>query len=92
VRGFERGARRTLASLRRTYTAATSVTLAPSAFYDRFTPQLAELMRRLTAHAFARLSGGPSRPDANRHRLLLLEDPGTGARHAAAHGPGVVVE
>lgn len=47
VLGFDRGAKRTVASLRRAYAMSTETTLAPSAFYDRFTPALAELMREL---------------------------------------------
>jgi putative transposase len=56
VLGFERGAKRTLASFRRAYAIATGTTLAPSAFYDRFTPELAELMRQLVPVAFERLA------------------------------------
>jgi putative transposase len=56
VLGFDRGAERTLASLRRAYASTAGVTLAPSAFYDRFTPALAELMRALTVHALRQLS------------------------------------
>ena len=58
VFGFDRGARRSLASFRRAYCGSTGVTLAPSAFYGRFTPELAELMKQLTAHAFDHLKDG----------------------------------
>lgn len=61
VLGFDRGVDRTLASLRRAYASTAGVTLAPSAFYDRFTPELAELMRQLTAHALQQLSRGTSK-------------------------------
>ena len=61
VLGFERGARRSLASFRRAYCSSTGVTLAPSAFYGRFTPELAELMKQLTSHAFEHLKGGTSK-------------------------------
>ena len=61
VLGFGRGRTRSLAALRRAYALATGVTLAPSAFYDRFTPQLAELMRQLVEVAFAKLARGDSR-------------------------------
>lgn len=61
VLGFDRGAKRTVASLRRAYAMSTETTLAPSAFYDRFTPALAELMRELTAHAFEHLSRGKTK-------------------------------
>lgn len=57
VLGFDRGAKRTLASFRRAYAVATGTTLASSAFYDRFSPELAELMRQLVAVAFERLVG-----------------------------------
>jgi hypothetical protein len=39
VLGFDRSAKRTLASFRRAYAIATGTTLARSAFYDRFTPE-----------------------------------------------------
>ena len=61
VLGFDRGSKRSVASLRRAYAMATGTTLAPSAFYDRFTPALAELMRQLTVLAFERLSVGTTR-------------------------------
>lgn len=47
VLGFGAGSKRSIASLRRTYIAVSGHTLAPSSFYDRLTPQLAQLMRRL---------------------------------------------
>jgi len=55
------GGRRTFASLRRAYQHATGTSLAPSAFQDRFTPRLAELMRRLATSAFERLGRRGSR-------------------------------
>jgi IS4 transposase len=61
VLGFDRGAKRTIAGLRRAYTMSTETTLARSAFYDRFTPALAELMRQLMVHAFERLSLGTTK-------------------------------
>lgn len=56
ILAFDRGSRRSLASLRRAYAVATGTTLAPSAFYDRFTPSLTKLMRRLTERALAKLA------------------------------------
>jgi IS4 transposase len=56
VLSFERGARRSVASLRRAYAAATGTTLAASAFYDRFTSPLAQLLRELSERAFADLA------------------------------------
>src|SRR5262249_18789796 len=40
---------------------ATRTTLVPSAFYSRFTPELAELMRSLVLHAFEELSAKPAK-------------------------------
>ena len=48
VLGFATSRRRSLAGLRRAYALATGTTLASSAFQDRFTPALAELMKQLT--------------------------------------------
>lgn len=61
VLGFAGGPRRTLSGLRRAYTMATGTTLASSAFQGRFTPELAELMKQLSEHAFARLGRGRTR-------------------------------
>lgn len=47
--GFGAGAERTLAGLRRAFGRATGVHLVPSAFYDRFTPALARLLKALVA-------------------------------------------
>lgn len=58
VLGFERGRERTLACLRRAYISATGTSLAASAFYNRFTPELAELMRHLCDHALSKLGRG----------------------------------
>jgi hypothetical protein len=52
--GFSGGNQRSLAGLRRTYSKATGTTLAPSAFYDRFTTELARLLERLVHEALAR--------------------------------------
>ena len=61
VLGADRGATRSLASLRRTYELSTGTRLAASAFYDRFTPELAELMRQLTQRAFGELAEGTTK-------------------------------
>ena len=58
ILAFDRGARRNLATLRRAYAAATGTTLAPSAFYDRFTPSLAKLMKKLTERSLVKLARG----------------------------------
>ena len=52
--GFSGGNQRSLAGLRRTYSRATGTTLAPSAFYDRFTAELARLLERLVHETLAR--------------------------------------
>jgi hypothetical protein len=66
ILAFDRGATRNLASLRRAYAAATGTTLAPSAFYDRFTPSLKMLMQKLTERALAKLAQG----DTKKQRAL----------------------
>lgn len=48
--GFSVGSKRTLASLRRAYQAASGHRIARSSFHDRLTPALAQLMRRLLEH------------------------------------------
>jgi len=45
VLGFATGNERTLAGLRRAFEKATGTTVVPSAFYDRFTPQLVRLLK-----------------------------------------------
>jgi putative transposase len=45
VLGFTTGRQRTLAGLRRSFERSTGVRLVPSAFYDRFTPELARFFR-----------------------------------------------
>ena len=60
VLGFGVGFQRTLASLRRAYQTASAKKLAPSAFYDRFTPQLAAFFRECLAHGIADLTGQTS--------------------------------
>ncbi len=51
VLGFGLGTHRTVAALRRAYELATGVVLAPSSFYDRFTPALVSFLKKGTAHA-----------------------------------------
>jgi putative transposase len=45
--GFGSGGERTLAGLRRVYQRTTGTSLVPSAFYDRFTPELVRFLRRV---------------------------------------------
>jgi len=61
VLGFGGARRRTIAGFRRAYELATGVTLAPSAFYGRLTPALAELLRELTLRVFERLGANARR-------------------------------
>ena len=56
VLGFGGGRERTLAGLRRAYERATSTTLFASAFYDRFTPQLARFLRAVAVHLLGRVA------------------------------------
>ena len=45
VLGFGVGVQRTLASLRRAYETASAKSIVPSAFYDRFSPQLVVFLK-----------------------------------------------
>lgn len=58
--GFGTSKQRTLAGLRRAFGKATGKTLVPSAFYDRFTPALAKLLKRALIHVLEK-SGSPKR-------------------------------
>jgi IS4 transposase len=71
VLGFGVGAARTFAALRRCYQVETGVTLAPSAFYDRFTGSLTELMREAVAMVLGKCAE-PSR--ALKGRLAAFKD------------------
>jgi putative transposase len=53
--GFAAGAQRSLAGMRRAYERCTGQSLAPSAFYDRFTQQMVPLLRRLVNDTMAEL-------------------------------------
>lgn len=50
VLGFGAGRERTLAGLRRAFEITTGISLVPSAFYDRFTPELAKFMKAVVGH------------------------------------------
>jgi putative transposase len=56
VLGFAAGSERTIAGLRRAFERATGESLAPSAFYGRFTAPLVRLLERLVAEVLARLA------------------------------------
>jgi putative transposase len=55
VLGFAAGAQRSLAGMRRAYERCTGQSLAPSAFYARFTGELVQLLRRLVEDTMAEL-------------------------------------
>lgn len=57
VLGFACGDKRTLAALRRSYERAAGHTIEESAFYKRFTPELAALLKGLLAQSFKGLVG-----------------------------------
>lgn len=71
VLGFGAGSEKSLASLRRCYALHTGTALAPSAFYDRFTPGLVRWLRRLLLEVLER-SAEPAR--ALRGRLSSFID------------------
>ena len=93
VLGFGTGAECTLAGLRRSYERATGKSLAPSSFYDRFTPELARMFRAVLAQLIKKLASSEVRyggvlegfrdvlaADATvikLHRLLARRFPGT---------------
>lgn len=60
VLGFGAGAEKSLASLRRCYALHTGTPLVPSAFYDRFTPALAQWLQRILLEVLQK-SAGPAR-------------------------------
>ena len=55
VLGFATGAQRSLAGMRRAYQRCTGQSLAPSAFYARFTREMAQLFRQLVEDTMAEL-------------------------------------
>lgn len=57
VLGFATGTARTLSALRRCYETKAGVTLAPPAFYRRFTSALAVFLKRAFLHAMEELGG-----------------------------------
>jgi IS4 transposase len=56
VLGFGTGRERTLAALRRAFALATEVRLAPSSFYDRFTPAFQRFIKAAAGRVLARVS------------------------------------
>jgi len=61
VLGFGVGTQRQLSSLRRAYELNTSSTIAPSSFYDRFTPELVALLKAAVLRGISQ-AADPSRP------------------------------
>jgi len=76
VLGYGVGKTRTLAELRRAYENRTKTGIEESSFYDRFTPALAKLMKRLALQSLERLDVGSHRLTRNlaTFRDLLLID------------------
>jgi len=68
VLGFGAGKARSLAALRRVYQRASGTELAPSAFYDRFTPQFVRYLRRVVSMLAGRLE-----TDSPHHAGLLSQ-------------------
>lgn len=60
VLGFGAGAEKSLASLRRCYALHSGTPLVPSAFYDRFTPALAQWLQHILLEVLQK-SAGPAR-------------------------------
>jgi putative transposase len=57
VLGFGAGSEKSLASLRRCYALHAGATLVPSAFYDRFTPALAQWLQRILLDVLQKTTG-----------------------------------
>jgi putative transposase len=76
ILGFGVGKERTLAALRRGYCKGTGKTLAPSAFYDRFTPALAKLMKTVLCQVIGRVahSKGPMKGSFAAFQDVLVTD------------------
>lgn len=100
--GFGIGTQRQLASLRRAYETNTGESIAPSSFYDRFTPELVSFLRACVHRGLAQTSE-PGRPLADRLRgfddviitdgsLLRLNDElaGTWAGVRTNHSPATI--
>lgn len=76
VLGFATGRKRTLAALRRQYERAAGQTIEESAFYKRFTPEMAALQKELALHAFDDVvgAGRPLKGPLAQFRDVLLTD------------------
>ena len=69
--GFGSGSKRSLAGLRRTYQQVTGMSLVPSAFYDRFTPELVRFLRGVVGRMASRV---PDHDPAYRGLLSRFND------------------
>lgn len=100
--GFGIGTQRSLASLRRAYESNTGESIAPSSFYDRFTPELIAFAKACVMRGLAQ-TGEPGRPLSERLRgfddviiadgtLLRLNDElaGTWAGVRTNHSPASI--
>ncbi len=63
VLAFESATGRTIESMRQAYEKATGRSLVRSSFYDRLTPRLAKLLRRLALDALERVGGAARVPE-----------------------------
>jgi IS4 transposase len=61
VLGFGVGRERTIAGLRRSYEKTLGETLSASSFYDRFTPELVQMLKKAVAEALPQVRLGVSR-------------------------------
>jgi putative transposase len=76
ILGFQEGTRRSIVALHWAYQKATGQSLARSSFYDRFTPQLATLLRQLAQESLMALgpAAGVAPPLLASFRELLALD------------------
>jgi len=68
---------RTLASLKRSYEKAAETTLSDSSWYERFTPELVEFLRRCVVRGIENLAEQPGRklqPKLSQFKDLLIQD------------------
>jgi len=69
------GEDRSIAAFQRTYEATTNQTVARSSFYDRFTPQLRDLLSDLLAHALEEVAVPHTvAPQLEQFRETLIAD------------------
>ncbi|ABZ84136.1 transposase, is4 family [Heliomicrobium modesticaldum Ice1] len=71
VLGFGVGVQRTLGDLRRSYMEQAGHSVVPSAFYDRFTPELVEFLKRCVEKAIGHLVVEPGQVMSERLKDIL---------------------